>query len=60
MCAEAVYWPCHRRIVADWPLARGHEVVDLFDPNRANDHDLTRFAVVEDGHVRYPADGESL
>lgn len=57
MCAEAVYWRCHRRIVADWLLARGHGVMDIFGPERANDHELTRFAVVDDGRVRYPADG---
>lgn len=57
MCAEAVYWRCHRRIVADWLLARGHSVVDIFGPDRANEHDLTRFAEVEDGRVVYPADG---
>lgn len=56
MCAEAVYWRCHRRIVADWLLARGHDVVNVFDPDRADDHELTRFAVVDEGRVRYPAD----
>lgn len=59
MCAEAVYWRCHRRIVADWLIARGHTVVDIFGPERANEHDLTRFATIEDGRVRYPPDGES-
>lgn len=59
MCAEAVYWRCHRRIVADWLIARGHDVVDIFDPNRANDHELTRFAVVDDGRVVYSADTEA-
>ena len=59
MCAEAVYWRCHRRIVADWLIAQGNDVVDIFGPDRANDHELTRFAVVEDGHVLYPPDEES-
>lgn len=54
MCAEAVYWRCHRRIVADWLIARGQEVVDIFGPNRANEHELTRFAVADGGEVRYP------
>lgn len=56
MCAEAVYWRCHRRIVADWLLARGHEVVDIFGPDRANEHELTRFAVADGGAVRYPTE----
>lgn len=59
MCAEAVYWRCHRRIIADWLIARGHNVVDIFGPERANDHELTRFAVVDDGSVLYPSDDES-
>lgn len=54
MCAEAVYWRCHRRIVADWLIARGHEVVDVFGPDRANEHELTRFAIADSGEVRYP------
>jgi len=58
MCAEAVYWRCHRRIVADWLVARGHDVVDVFGPDRANEHDLTRFAVVDGGQVHYPPDGD--
>lgn len=58
MCAEAVYWRCHRRIVADWLLARGHEVLDVFDADRAAEHDLTRFATVEDGQVVYPSDDD--
>ena len=56
MCAETVYWRCHRRIVADWLIARGHEVVDIFGPDRANEHELTRFAVADGGEVRYPPD----
>jgi uncharacterized protein (DUF488 family) len=57
-CAEAVYWRCHRRIVADWLIARGHEVLDIFGPDRANDHELTDFAVVDDDRVIYPTEGE--
>ena len=59
MCAEAVYWRCHRRIIADWLIARGHDVVDIFGPERTDDHELTRFAVVNDGSVLYPPDNES-
>ncbi|WP_306060168.1 DUF488 domain-containing protein [Natronococcus wangiae] len=55
MCAEKVYWRCHRRIISDWLLARGHEVVHIFDADRAEEHSLTRFATVENGTVLYPA-----
>lgn len=57
VCAEAVYWRCHRRIVADWLFARGCEVIDIYDADRADEHELTRFAEVLDGRVTYPADG---
>lgn len=54
MCSEAVYWRCHRRIVSDWLVARGHEVVHVFDADRADEHSLTRFADAENGEVTYP------
>ncbi|MFC6825276.1 DUF488 family protein [Halopelagius fulvigenes] len=56
VCAEAVYWRCHRRIVANWLLTRGCEVVNIFETDRADEHELTRFAKVSDGRVTYPAD----
>ncbi|RKD88665.1 DUF488 domain-containing protein [Halopiger aswanensis] len=54
MCAEKVYWRCHRRIISDWLLANGHDVVHIFDVDRSEEHSLTRFAKVEDGTVTYP------
>ncbi|WP_227378025.1 DUF488 domain-containing protein [Haladaptatus halobius] len=56
VCAEAVYWRCHRRIIADWLLARGYEVINIYDADRADEHELTRFAEVSNGRVTYPAD----
>jgi uncharacterized protein (DUF488 family) len=56
MCAEAVWWRCHRRIITDHLLARGVTVVHLgaaVDPTPAS---LTSFAVVgQDGRVSYPS-----
>lgn len=31
MCAEAVWWRCHRRIIADYLIAGGHEVFHIMD-----------------------------
>lgn len=57
MCAEAVWWRCHRRIVADHLLARGFEVMHIMGAGRVEAAQLTRSAVVEDGgRVRYPAE----
>ncbi|TMK04460.1 MAG: DUF488 domain-containing protein [Alphaproteobacteria bacterium] len=34
MCAEAVWWRCHRRIIADYLLAAGEEVFHILGPDR--------------------------
>jgi uncharacterized protein (DUF488 family) len=57
MCSEAVWWRCHRRIVADYLLARGEEVSHLMGKDKINTAILTRGAQVrEGGIVTYPAD----
>jgi uncharacterized protein (DUF488 family) len=54
MCAEAVWWRCHRRIVADHALAHGFEVVHLLDRKQEPGR-LTPFASVGPGtRVTYP------
>ena len=56
MCAEAVPWRCHRQIVADHLVARGHEVRHILGRDRAEPHELRETARVgEDGRVTYPA-----
>lgn len=35
MCAEAVWWRCHRRIISDHLILRGYEVVHLMAKGRA-------------------------
>lgn len=56
MCSEAVWWRCHRRIIADHLLARGHEVFHLMGEARTEPAQLTRGArVTEEGKVVYPA-----
>jgi uncharacterized protein (DUF488 family) len=54
MCAEAVPWRCHRRLIADAFVARGWTVVDIYSPSRSQGHILTEFARVEGGKVTYP------
>ncbi len=34
MCSEAVWWRCHRRIIADYLLMNGHDVVHLMSNGR--------------------------
>jgi uncharacterized protein (DUF488 family) len=55
MCAEAPWWRCHRRLVADALVARGWEVRHVMPDGRLAPHELPPFAVVRDGRVSYPA-----
>ena len=54
MCAEAVWWQCHRQLIADALVARAVEVRHIMSPGPAPPHALTAFARVDDGRVTYP------
>jgi len=58
MCAEAVWWRCHRSLIADALVARGEPVLHILTPERAEPHALRDFARVEDGRVTYPGEPE--
>jgi uncharacterized protein (DUF488 family) len=61
MCAEAVPWRCHRQLIADALVARGHEVRHILAADRADAHRLTPFArVLPNGLLRYAAVPEQL
>ena len=56
MCAEAVWWRCHRRIVADYLLSRGHEVRHIMGPGKIEPAKPTPRADPQpDGTLIYPA-----
>ena len=57
MCSEAVWWRCHRRIVADYLLQEGREVVHLMGPARAVPATITEAARVGRGGLVYPSVG---
>ena len=54
MCAEAVWWQCHRQLIADALVARNVEVRHIMSAGAAPLHALTAFARVDDGRVSYP------
>jgi uncharacterized protein (DUF488 family) len=54
MCAEADWRRCHRRLLSDALVARGHAVSHLGARGATEPHRLTEFAVVEGELVRYP------
>ncbi|HKW88794.1 MAG TPA: DUF488 domain-containing protein [Candidatus Acidoferrales bacterium] len=55
MCAEAVPWRCHRSLLADALVVRGHPVAHIMTRTRANPHKLTPFARVRGTRILYPA-----
>lgn len=58
MCAEAVWWRCHRRIVADHLIAHGQTVFHIMAKGRLEPARLTPGAQVDgDMGVRYGSDG---
>ena len=59
MCAEALWWRCHRRLVSDALTVRGWEVVHIGPSGRATTHQLTPFAVIDAGKLSYPIAGRT-
>jgi uncharacterized protein (DUF488 family) len=57
MCAEAVWWRCHRRIVADYLLHHGREVFHLMGSSRAEPAMMTEAARAARGGLVYPSAG---
>jgi uncharacterized protein (DUF488 family) len=55
MCAEAVWWRCHRRIVADYLIAAGRTVYHLMGTDGVQPATLTAGAVRAGGRLHYPA-----
>lgn len=56
MFAEAVWWRCHRRIIADHLLAAGESVKHILGKSHVDEASLTRDVVVRrDGTLIYPA-----
>jgi uncharacterized protein (DUF488 family) len=55
MCAEAVPWRCHRRLISDALLARGVPVFDIIGPGPAAPAVLSPHALVQGDGVTYPA-----
>jgi uncharacterized protein (DUF488 family) len=55
MCSEALWWRCHRRLVADRLVVAGDTVCHISSDGHASAHRLASFAVVgADGQVTYP------
>jgi uncharacterized protein (DUF488 family) len=54
MCAETVYWRCHRSLVADALFVCGIPAWHILSEARTEPHRLTRFASAEGTRLLYP------
>jgi len=53
MCAEAVWWRCHRSLIADYLKARGVEVLHVLGANKVDPHPYTPAARIVNGELSY-------
>jgi uncharacterized protein (DUF488 family) len=53
MCAESLWWRCHRSLIADWLKAMGHEVVHILDASKTEIHPFTSAARIVAGRLSY-------
>ncbi|MGI8674449.1 MAG: DUF488 domain-containing protein [Thermoleophilaceae bacterium] len=60
MCAEGLWWRCHRRLVADALLVRGWPVEHVAPDGGTSEHELTDFAVVQGERIAYRAPQQRL
>ena len=60
MCAETVWWRCHRRIITDYLLASGVDVFHIVSDAVPEPAKITANAVPQDGVLVYPSDQASL
>lgn len=57
MCAEAVWWRCHRRIIADYLIEAREDVLHILGANRIESARMTGAANPQpDGTLIYPVD----
>ena len=56
MCAEAVWWRCHRSLIADYLKSRGVEVLHILGANKVEPHPYTPAAQIVNGKLSYAAE----
>ena len=60
MCAEAVWWRCHRSLVSDYLKVRGIEVMHILDANKTEPHPYTSAAHFANGRLSYATENTLL
>jgi uncharacterized protein (DUF488 family) len=56
LCAEAVWWRCHRALISDFLKGRGMEVTHILDEKKTEPHPFTSAARIVNGELSYAAD----
>jgi uncharacterized protein (DUF488 family) len=60
MCAEAVWWRCHRALISDYLKARGIEIIHIVDANKTEPHPYTSAAQIVNGTLSYASEEDRL
>ena len=60
MCAEALWWQCHRQMISDALKARGVRVLHILDEAKIAEHPFTSAARIVDGRLCYGHPTDSL
>ena len=60
ICAEAVWWRCHRALISDYLKAHGIEVMHILDASKSEPHPFTSAARIVDGTLSYVSNEDRL
>jgi uncharacterized protein (DUF488 family) len=55
MCAEALWWQCHRGLIADYLKSRAWRVLHIMGPAKIEEHPYTSAARMLEGRLSYEA-----
>jgi uncharacterized protein (DUF488 family) len=53
MCAESLWWRCHRSLISDYLKAEGHTVIHILDQKKTEEHPFTAAARIVEGRLTY-------
>jgi uncharacterized protein (DUF488 family) len=55
MCAELLWWRCHRSLISDYLKAKGHQILHITDAKKPQEHPFTSAAHLVNGKLTYSA-----
>jgi uncharacterized protein (DUF488 family) len=56
MCAEVLWWQCHRGLISDYLKITGHQVIHILGAGKTQEHPFTSAARISDGKLCYGAE----